>query len=81
MTIVKALKRLLTAMGGTPETTDNQTITEVLADIYMFKLVSSGLAAETTGVKFDTIVEALDKIAEVTEANAQPPQPPESTPS
>lgn len=74
MTIVKALKRLLTAMGGTPESTDNQTITEVLADIYMFK-------ANTTGAKFDTIVEALDKIAEVTEANAQPPQPPESTPS
>ena len=63
MTIVKALKRLLTAMGGTPETTDNQTITEVLADIYMFK-------ADTTGVKFDTIVEALDNIATVTEAAA-----------
>ena len=69
MTIVKALKRLLTAMGGTPETTDNQTITEVLADIYMFK-------AETTGAKFDTIVEALDAIAEVTEA----PAPSDSTP-
>lgn len=69
MTIVKALKRLLTAMGGTPETTDNQTITEVLADIYMFK-------ADTTGAKFDTIVEALNAIADVTEA----PAPSDSTP-
>lgn len=69
MTIVKALKRLLTAMGGTPETTDNQTITEVLADIYMFK-------TDTTGAKFDTIVEALNAIADVTEA----PAPSDSTP-
>ena len=68
MTIVKALKGLLTAMGGTPETTDNQTITEVLADIYMFK-------ADTTGAKFDTIVEALNAIADVTEA----PAPSDST--
>lgn len=60
MTIVRSLKQLLAAMGGTPETTDNQTITEVLADIYMHK-------ANTTGVKFDTIMEAIDNIAEVTE--------------
>lgn len=60
MTIVRSLKQLLAKMGGTPETTDNQTITEVLADIYMYK-------ANTTGVKFDTIMEALDNIATVTE--------------
>ncbi len=59
MTIVKALKKLLTTMGGTPETTDNQTITEVLADIYMFK-------ADTTGVKFDTIGEAINAMSELT---------------